>query len=360
MVSLYVVSTDTFSGKSAICVGLGRRFISDGYSVGYMKPVCVSAKKLEQRTIDEDTEFVKRSFNLDEPLETLSPILLSPPMIESILQGREMDFRAIVRDSFSLVSRGKDIVLLEGANRWNEGAIIGLTTHEVHDLLDTKTIIVERYESELVGDDILAAKEVLGDELIGAVINGVPRSKMDFVCSLVKPFLEKRGVRVLAAIPQDRVLLSISVAELNEALDGEILCCADQGDELVEHLMVGAMSVDSALSFFRRKSNKAVITGGDRPDIQLAALETSTKCIIVTGNMHPNPVILGRAEELGVPMIQAKQDTLSAVQVIEQVFGKIRFHQTRKIKRIDAMLHDHFDFAGLYQELGLSQHKQAV
>lgn len=49
---------------------------------------------------------------------------------------------------------------------------------------------------------------------------------------------------------------------------------------MVEHLMIGAMDVDSALTYFRRKPNKAVITGGDRPDIQLAALETSTKCTI--------------------------------------------------------------------------------
>ena len=38
-------------------------------------------------------------------------------------------------------------------------------------------------------------------------------------------------------------------------------------------MLVGAMSVESALSYFRRKPNKAVITGGDRADIQLAALE---------------------------------------------------------------------------------------
>jgi BioD-like phosphotransacetylase family protein len=40
--------------------------------------------------------------------------------------------------------------------------------------------------------------------------------------------------------------------------------------------MVGAMSAENALSYFRRKAHKVVITGGDRPDIQLAALETST------------------------------------------------------------------------------------
>ena len=126
-------------------------------------------------------------------------------------------------------------------------------------------------------------------------------------------------------------------------------------NELVEHLMVGAMSVDSALSYFRRKPNKAVITGGDRPDIQLAALETSTKCVILTGNLRPSPIILGRAEEVGVPMILVRQDTLTAVEVIERFFGKTRFHLEKKVRRFEEMLDDRFDFGRLYEVLGLSQ-----
>jgi hypothetical protein len=143
------------------------------------------------------------------------------------------------------------------------------------------------------------------------------------------------------------------VGDLVEFLSGQVLCCTDKMDELVEHLMVGAMSVDSALSYFRRKPNKAVITGGDRPDIQLAALETSTKCVILTGNLRPSPIILGRAEEVGVPMILVRQDTLTAVEVIERFFGKTRFHLEKKVNRFEEMLEDRFDFDYLYSSLGL-------
>jgi len=45
--------------------------------------------------------------------------------------------------------------------------------------------------------------------------------------------------------------------------------------------MVGAMGQEQALNFLEVKANKAVITGGDRADVQLAALETSTKCLIL-------------------------------------------------------------------------------
>jgi len=199
----------------------------------------------------------------------------------------------------------------------------------------------------------LAAQAQFGDRFAGAVLNGVPRQRMPFAQEVAKQALEARGLPVYAVLPQERLLLSISVSELADLLAGEILCCADRADELVEHLMVGAMGVDSALTYFRRKPNKAVITGGDRPDIQLAALETSTKCLILTGNLHPSPIIVGRAAEVGVPMILVKQDTLAAVEVIERYFGKTSIHQAKKIERFEQMLEDRFDFERLYATLDL-------
>jgi hypothetical protein len=118
-------------------------------------------------------------------------------------------------------------------------------------------------------------------------------------------------------------------------------------------MLVGAMGVESALSYFRRKPNKAVITGGDRADIQLAALETSTRCLILTGHLYPSPTVLNRAEELCVPVLLTKLDTLGTIEIIESYFGKSRFQQPQKIERFSALLDQNFDYASLYDALGL-------
>ena len=39
MKSLYVTSTNQYSGKTAVCLALGKRFQADGYKVGYLKPL---------------------------------------------------------------------------------------------------------------------------------------------------------------------------------------------------------------------------------------------------------------------------------------------------------------------------------
>jgi BioD-like phosphotransacetylase family protein len=64
-------------------------------------------------------------------------------------------------------------------------------------------------------------------------------------------------------------------------------------------------------------------------------------------------MILGMAEEYGVPIIVSKHDTLTTVQIIEGFFGRSRFQQENKIQRFEELLDQHFDFTGFYLALGL-------
>ena len=130
-------------------------------------------------------------------------------------------------------------------------------------------------------------------------------------------------------------------------LDGKILSAKDKLDELVETFMLGAMGQEQALKFFRMKTNKAVITGGDRADVQLAALETNTKCLILTGNFQPSSVVLGRAEEIDVPIILVKYDTLTTVEKLNVIIGRKGFHEFKKIDKIIQITKEFIDIEGL-------------
>ncbi len=116
---------------------------------------------------------------------------------------------------------------------------------------------------------------------------------------------------------------SVSISELANCIQGEILNCPEQAGELVENLMVGAMCVDPAPLYFSQKPNKAVITRGDRADIQLGALETSTKCLILTGGTKPHASVVQRAEEKGVPILVVDKDTPSTLAELEQGLSQI-------------------------------------
>ncbi|MDE3087964.1 MAG: phosphotransacetylase family protein [Chloroflexota bacterium] len=353
MITLYIVSTESFSGKTALCYGIATRLKRDGMRVGYFKPLVFFGKRVEGRTISEDAPFMRAALGLKESDDTLAPVVLDALAIEHAAAGKPNDYVARIDRAFALASRDKDVVVVEGAANLAEGTLLGLLPQQMADRLNASVLAVAKYNHDLVGDGLLAAQVQFGKRFVGAVVNEVPPPRMEFAAHSIVPHLEARGIHVYATLPQERLLLSITVNEIADALDGEILNSPERGEELVENIMVGAMSVDSALSYFRRKPNKAVITGGDRADILLAALETSTRCLVLTGNLRPSPIILGRAEELGVPLILAKQDTLSAVEIIQQYFGKLRLHQPRKVERFEQLLNERFDFARLYKDLGV-------
>ncbi len=357
MIVLYISSTAPYSGKSALCVGLGRRLQRDGFRIGYMRPVTTAKTCIGDCVIDKEAELMLQSLELTDPIGSIWPVCLDAAAVEAVLRDEDADFRQQIKAAFTRVSEGKDVVLVEGGSRCVQGLSARVSCQEVSAFLQCKVLVVDKYDvsTALVVDDLLAYKMRLGKKMIGAVLNGVPRHRLDYVAKLVVPFLEKHGVPVYAVLPLERIFSSVTVGELAEALQAEYVCRSDLANNLVENLMVGAMSVDSALQYFRRKLNLGVITGGDRPDIQLAALETSTRCLILTGNIRPSPLIVGRAEEAGVAMLLVKSDTMTTVQRAEEVFDKTRFHQEQKIVRFEQMLAERLDFAKLYQDLGLVQ-----
>ena len=152
-------------------------------------------------------------------------------------------------------------------------------------------------------------------------------------------------------MPRSPLLRSVTVEELVRRLNARVICCSDRLELMVETLSIGAMSVNSAMEFFRRRRNMAVVTGADRTDIQLAALEASTQCLILTGAGEPLPQLINRSEELDVPLLKVDRDTLSTVEVIEQAFGHVRLHETVKAFRL---VQEHCDLDRIFKTLGIS------
>jgi hypothetical protein len=139
------------------------------------------------------------------------------------------------------------------------------------------------------------------------------------------------------------LLEAVTVRYLVEVLNGKVLCCEDKLSEFVENCSIGAMDVDSALSYFRRTSNKAVITGAHRTDIQLVSMETSTKCIILTGGLHTSDVVIGKAQSKGIPVISVEPDTFTIVDRIERIMGHTMIRDKGKVDRAKEIVSRGFD-----------------
>ena len=359
MTSLYITSVNTYSGKTAIALGLGLRMQAAGLKVGYLKPVSTQPYKAGGRVLDEDADFVRRTLGLETPPWELSPVLITNDLLEEAMDGAlDRDLLAEIENAHKQASEDNDVVIMEGGASMREGYAVGVNTLSVIDRLKAPTLSVVSYGEQCrtalcVLDDALASLRRLGDHFIGVVINGVPREDMVYVRERAVPFLEKQGIKVFGVLPYDPYLQALSVGEIIDSLKAKVLTGSHLRERLVEHLSVGAMSVESALPRFRRQLNKAVFTGGDRTDIQAAALETSTTCLVLTGNLQPTSTILRRAEELNVGVLLVPDNTLEAVEKVESMFGRTSLGQPEKLSRFQAIVAEHLKYDELIQLLKL-------
>jgi hypothetical protein len=118
--------------------------------------------------------------------------------------------------------------------------------------------------------------------------------------------------------------------------------------------MVGAMTIDSGIDYFNRKSNKVAVIRGERADMQLAALETSTKSLILTNNVRPLSQVLYQAENKHIPVVVSPEDTGQAMMNIEQVLSKVTFNSLEKLEKFEKIIDQHLDLKSIYSQLGLS------
>lgn len=342
MVPIFIASNTGYSGRTFISLGLSLKLIELGYKVGYIKPIGKIPVKKGKDVFDADALFIKDMLGLNEPLEVISPFILSYENQTLLFSGGVKDVKKRIMTAFRSL-KNKDFVIIGGAGDLFEGSLLGIHALSLVDDMKANVLLVEPWRGELSADSLYGAYKLLGKQFVGGVFNKVPINTAGHVKETVRPFMEKKGVKIFGVFPKDHFLDSISVRQLNEILGGKVLCCEQGLDEFVENFSIGAMDVDSALSYFRRIPNKAVITGAHRSDIQLAAMETSTKCIIITGGLQTNDVVIGKAQSKGVPIISVQDDTFTTIDKIEVSMGKTSIRERRKVERAKELIDMEFD-----------------
>ncbi|TAL22473.1 MAG: phosphotransacetylase family protein [Nitrospirae bacterium] len=342
MIPIFIASNKSYSGKTFIALGLAIKLIGQGYKVGYIKPIGKNPIKEGSGVFDTDAIFIKEALSLPDPLNVISPFVIGYEMQNLIFQGKVKDIKKQIMTAFKSL-KGKDFVIVGGAADIFDGATLNINALSLIEDMKAYTLAVESWAGDVSADSLYGISRLLGKRFIGGVINKVPANSLRHVKDAVRPFLEKKGIKMFGVFQKDSVLESFTIRQLNDALNGKVLCCEDRLEEFVENFSIGAMDVDSALNYFRRIPNKAVITGAHRSDIQLAAMETSTKCIILTGGLYTNDVVVGRAQSKGIPIISVPDDTFTTIDRIEAIMGKTRLRGKGKIARAKELIDAEFD-----------------
>jgi BioD-like phosphotransacetylase family protein len=308
---IYVVSAEEAAGKTTICAGLGKYLMAEGKKAGYLKPLASG-----KTGTNNDVAFVRRALGISNEVK-------APDIIKN-----------------------SDVVLVEGMLGPNAADSISQATYNAAKEMKAKAIAVEGYSGQASG--FIDSYKGFGESLLGVIINKVPQSQLRSVSEKANAEFGTAGIKVLGVIPENRTLLAMTIGELAENVKGKILNSVEKSAELVENYMLGAMVVDSGLNYFGRKNNKATIIRQDRPDMQLAALETSTRCLVLSGNAGaPVYNVLQKSEIRGIPIISTETEIDDIVAVIEDALSNTKLEQENKLPIVSEMIKQNLDLKAI-------------
>ena len=316
MKSIFITSTSPSAGKTTLGLCLALNYPG---KVGYFKPV----------SENNDIHLFKEVLNLEEPENQLS------------LRG------GTLKQRFKELSQDKDVMIIESGPTLSYGAYKELSASQIAKELDIIPVVITGDSPEAMVDNLIMGQACFSS-IKGVVINKVPYSNLNETVSSVVPSLEEVGLSVLGTIPSYKKLRTFTPREIQEHVNAQVVC--EEGmDNCIDNILVGAVSFDSALAYFSQYEDNVVITGGDRAEIMLAALQTSTSCIVATGGVRPSPPVIKKAVDLEIPILLVEGHTYEAAKRVEEVKPKITPEDSEKIELIQKMICRHINLKSILE-----------
>jgi BioD-like phosphotransacetylase family protein len=305
------------SGKTMAALGLALKFQEEGKKVSYFKPVGIPPRASNKE--DEDAVLMKEVLGMEASIKDIVPCRAGQSYLST---GMKNELVEAIDSAYQKISNNADIVIIDGAVKPHIFKGWGLDDISLASKFQAKVLVTVKIENDFSLDETIFLNELLqlrNIPLLGNLFNNIPWPLVSMAKSVYAPILEEKGYKTLGVIPRSNEIAAPTVDEFYKELGGDILAGHENLNLLVEDIMVGAMSLEGAVKYLRRSINKAVVLGGDRSDIALAALETGTSALILTGGLYPDIKVVAKADEKGIPVILVHYDTYTTIELLNKV-----------------------------------------
>jgi BioD-like phosphotransacetylase family protein len=332
MRSIFIGSTGGEPGQTLATWALAVRLKEKGLKVGFFKPYGLLPEGRDfppGEPCNSDVHLLKQVLGISEPEEILCPITLpaNHPQADTGLQGGELMDK--IQKAFGEVSRGKDVVLVMGAEEifFGEG-VPGLSDSHLVKLFDTSVLLVDRYQRDnLTFYSLLSLNSFLDGRVKSAILNHVAPDRLFHVKTKVVPFLEEKGLKSVVAVPEDSILAALTVFTLTQLIEGEILCCPGGARNLVQTSTIGSKYLEGPLSIFKQVYNKVILIGND----PMGEKEKPVAGIILTGGKVPSELVLRVARDRSIPVMLTRADTFQVMERLEKARPALRMEDEFKV-----------------------------
>ena len=336
MNQIVIASMRESAGKTSVIVGLAQKL----KNIGYMKPFGDRLLYRKKRLWDYDSALMTNIFDLKEEPEYIT-MAFEHSKVKYMYD--EEGTKEKLLEMAANTGKGKDVLLVEGGKDVTYGVSVYLDAVSVARYITGELLLVISGNEESIMDDITFVKKYVDLKDVtfkGVIINKVQDVK-DFTDTYVDRITEM-DVPVLGIIPFNARLTYMSVSYLAELLFAKILAGERGLTNVAQNIFVGALSADAALrNPLFKKEDKLIITGGDRTDMLLAALDTDTAGIVLTNNIVPPPSVISKAADRGIPLLLVSFDTFQTAKKIDDSEPLLTKDDTDKIALLKTLVEEH-------------------
>lgn len=334
-----IASTRKSAGKTSLICGITKTVQK---KIGYLKPFGDRLFYRKKRLWDSDYALLTNLFRLTEEPEDVT-IGFDHSKLKYMYDAEST--REKLLELAAKTGQNKDILFVEGCKDLTYGISVHLDAISVAKSLDCKLVLVLSGTADTIVDDATFINRfcAMPDIDFGGVIVNKVHDVEDFKDSY-KDMITELGIPVLGILPYQPELTQFSVRYLAESMLAKVIAGEGGLDRVVTSVVTGAMSANVALRLpLFQKENKIVITGGDRSDMILAALETNSAGIVLTGNLTPPANLLSKASDLNIPLLLVSEDTYRAAQHIDNMEALISKDDSEKIELLEQLVKKHIN-----------------
>ncbi|HLL44007.1 MAG TPA: AAA family ATPase, partial [Segetibacter sp.] len=272
--SVFVATTEPYSGKSIVALGLVNMLLGKTKKIGYFKPV-INIEQGDGK--DAHIQTITEYFNLGIKYEDTYAFTRSGLMRQMENSNQDRILHTIIH-KFKELEEDYDFTVIEGSDFLGEGTAFEFELNlSIAKNLNTPVIIVSSGENKTTAEIVSAVMNAFRNfqsrevQVIAIVVNKVRPEQSEDVHQLLAYQLTE-GI-ILAIIPLNKALLSPSMKEIHEVLGGNLLFGEEHLSNQVDNVVIGAMHVPHFLNHI--KENVLIITPGDRGDMIIAALQAN-------------------------------------------------------------------------------------
>ncbi len=360
---VFVAATQQNDGKTTTALGLFSALRKRLGAIGFIKPVGQRFVEVEGMRIDEDSVLINRTFDVHTPLEAMSPIAVEPDFTRKYIESANSDFLVRrIQNSFDRTAWEKQFVIIEGTGHAGVGSVFDLSNARVASLLGSKVILVTKGGIGKPIDEVALNKALFdkeGVEMVGVIVNKVLPDKYEKVLGFTRRGLDRLGIDLLGAIPDEPMLANATLGQICKEIKGTFINASKvEASRRVKKIIIGAMNSSHVMEYF--SPGTLVIAPGDREDIILAALSacslweaegTAIAGLVLSGDLFPHQSVIDLIKTSTVPTIGSPLDSYTVANSIYSMTVKTLPEDSEKIDKIQNLVEKYIEVDRLLEKL---------